>query len=124
MPLKDEQILDCLAAIDELGLLGVQFHLLGVTRTHRLHAFDGFGVTSFDSTSPFRQAFKDENDNFYGAGPGNYTALRIPQVDGNAKLKARIQAGLVDQGEARKRERRCLEALVAYDHDAHHSWRR
>lgn len=115
VPLKDEQILDCLAAIDELELPDAQFHLLGVTRTHRLHAFDGFGVTSFDSTSPFRQAFKDENDNFYGPGPRNYTALRVPQVDGNTKLKARIQAGQVDQGEARGLERRCLEALVAYD---------
>ena len=28
-----------------------------------------FGVTSFDSTSPFRQAFKDDRDNYYDRGP-------------------------------------------------------
>ena len=44
----------------------VELHLLGVTRTEEVASFQRYGVTSFDSTSPFRQAFKDDRDNFYG----------------------------------------------------------
>ena len=56
-------------------------------------------MTSFDSTSAFRQAFKDDKDNYHTADR-TYTALRVPQVDGNPKLKARIQAGRVSPGES------------------------
>src|SRR5205814_1720936 len=44
-----------------------------------------------------------------------FTALRVPQVDGNASLKRRIRAGHIDQREAMHRERRCLAALRAFD---------
>jgi hypothetical protein len=71
-------------------------------------------VTSFDSTTPFRQAFKDDHDNYY-ALDRTYTAVRVPQVDGNNKLKARIRAGRVRQAEARDLEQACLRLLRAYD---------
>jgi hypothetical protein len=73
-------------------------------------------VTSFDSTSPFRQAFKDERDNYY-APNRTYVAVRVPQVGGNTKLKNRIQAGQVNQGQAIKLERAALELLRRYDRD-------
>ena len=76
--------------------------------------FAGFGVTSFDSTSPFRQAFKDERDNYY-LPTGPFTAVRVPQVEGNPRLKARIQAGEVDQALAFKLEERCLSLLRGFD---------
>ena len=41
------------------------FHLLGITRTERVNEFSRYGVASFDSTSPFRQSFKDDRDNYY-----------------------------------------------------------
>ena len=69
------------------------------------------GVASFDSTSPLRQAFKDDKDNYY-TPERTYCAIRVPQVEGNAKMRGRIVAGTVNQGEARRLERTCLETLA------------
>ena len=74
-----------------------------------------YGVTSFDSTSPFRQAFKDDKDNYYVDDDVKLVALRVPPSDGNARLQARIQAGQLDQREVRAAEREALRALRAYD---------
>ena len=78
---------------------GTQLHLLGITRCSNIGEFASLGVTSFDSTSAFRQAFKDDQDNYH-TPDRTYTAIRVPQVDGNPKLKARIQAGRVSQDKA------------------------
>src|SRR5258705_195402 len=94
---------------------GTQTPLFGVTRCEHIPKFAGFGVTSFDSTSPLRQAFKDEKDNYYTPAAGNYPAIRVPQVGGNATLKRRIVAGQVDQDDAVRLERECLDLLMAYD---------
>lgn len=91
-----------------------QLHLLGITRCDSLQAFADYGVTSFDSTSPFRQSFKDDHDNYYTL-ERNYTAVRVPQVDGNPKLKAKIGAGRLRQGQAIDHEQACLRLLRAYD---------
>jgi hypothetical protein len=114
VPLKDHQILDCLRQISTIRDSGTQLHLLGVTRCARMSEFAGLGVTSFDSTSAFRQAFKDDRDNYHTARR-TYTALRVPQIDGNPKLKARIQAGQVAQRDAAEREQGCLRLLRDYD---------
>ena len=71
-------------------------------------------MTSFDSTSPFRQAFKDDRDNFHGADR-TWIALRVPQVDANPKLQRRIRAGEVDGRAARRLEQRALAAVRAFD---------
>ena len=71
-------------------------------------------MTSFDSTSAFRQAFKDDKDNYHTVDR-TYTAIRVPQVDGMPKLKKQILAGKVDQELAIQRERACLRALREYD---------
>jgi hypothetical protein len=91
-------------------------HLLGVTRPEEVEMFADHGVRSFDSTSPFRQAFKDGKDNYWTID-GAYTALRVPQVDGNAKLRSLIRAGRIDQAEARRCERAALDAIRGYDRD-------
>jgi hypothetical protein len=114
VPLKTMQIVECLEAIDEIRDASVTFHLLGVTRSDTVTLFASYGVTSFDSTSPFRQAFKDEKDNYYW-NERSYTALRIPQVEGNVSLSARIRAGQIDQNEALRLEKRALRAVRAYD---------
>lgn len=114
VPLKTPQILATLAAIDEVRRPDTQMHLLGVTRTEHVETFANHGVTSFDSTSPFRRAFKDDQDNYWTA-VRTYTALRVPQVDGNPKLKRRIVAGEVDQAEAINLERTCMDRLVGFD---------
>jgi hypothetical protein len=114
VPLKTPQIMDCLEAIDHVRDATTTLHLLGVTRTESVTSFLAYGVTSFDSTSPFRQAFKDDADNFYGPDR-TYTALRVPPVDGNQRLRARIQAGQIDQREARAHEAVALRAISEVD---------
>lgn len=116
VPLKTKEILACLEAIDDVRKPDTQLHLLGISRCDEIPTFATHGVTSFDSTSPFRQAFKDERDNYYTLRR-NYVALRVPQVDGNTKLKRRIQAGEIGQGEAIAAERTALDALARYDID-------
>ena len=65
VPLKTPSILQCLEAIGAVRAPRTEFHLLGVTRSEHITQFQKFGVTSFDSTSPLRQAFKHDKDNFY-----------------------------------------------------------
>ena len=114
VPLKTPEIVECLAAIDAVRRTDTRLHLLGVTRLPALSTFSRLGVVSFDSTSPLRQAFMDDRDNYYGADRA-YSAIRVPQVQGNARLVARIRAGEVDPDVARGAEQRCLQRLAAYD---------
>jgi hypothetical protein len=116
VPLKTYEILSCLKAIDGIREPRTQLHLLGITRCDSIDRFRAFGVTSFDSTSPFRQAFKDDRDNYYTLNR-TYTALRVPQVDANPKLKARIRAGQISQPAAVELEQRCLGLVRVYDTD-------
>ncbi|MFI7073410.1 tRNA-guanine transglycosylase DpdA [Micromonospora sediminicola] len=114
VPLKTKEILACLRAIDDVRLPDTKLHLLGISRVGDIPTFADHGVTSFDSTSPFRQAFKDDRDNYY-ALDRTYVALRVPQVDGNAKLKARIRSGEISQGQAMQLERVALARLREFD---------
>jgi hypothetical protein len=114
VPLKTPEILASLAKIDEVRRPDTCFHLLGVTRTDALADFARYGVVSFDSTSPLRQAFKDDKDNFYTMD-GAYTAIRIPQVEGNATLQKLILSGAVPQARARHLEKACLQAMKDFD---------
>lgn len=114
VPLKTRDILACLESIDSVRRPATRLHLLGVTRTENVEAFQNFGVVSFDSTSPLRQAFKDDKDNYYTMDR-TYTAIRIPQVEGNPGLQKRIRAGIVSQEQARKLERACLDSVKTFD---------
>lgn len=115
VPLKTRHIMDCLAAIDDVRNRETQLHLLGISRWENATGFAARGVTSFDSTSAFQQAFKDEKDNYY-TDKRHYVAVRVPQVDGNPKLKKAIRAGRVSQDDAIVHERDCLRLLRAYAH--------
>jgi hypothetical protein len=115
VPLKTTEILSCLRRVKQVLRRSTRLHLLGVTRLDRIHELRQLGVVSFDSTSPLRQAFKDDKDNYY-TPEGTYSAIRVPQVEGNAKLRNRIVAGEVNQGDARKLERACLDLLDRFDH--------
>ena len=114
VPLKTHEILACLEAIDSVRRADTQLHLLGITRSEHLARFMKYGVTSFDSTSPFRQAFKDERDNYYTRDK-TYTAIRVPQVQGNIRLRAQILAGRVEQATALRMESACRKALSQFD---------
>jgi len=114
VPLRTIDIVSSLEAIARVLTRGTELHLLGVTRTDEIPTFASLGVTSFDSTSPFRQAFKDDLDNFYTLD-GTFVAVRVPQVDGNAALKRQIAAGRVNQRKAIIAERATLDILRRYD---------
>jgi hypothetical protein len=114
VPLKTPDILSCLQAIQEIREPETQLHLLGITRCEHVNAFAACGVTSFDSTAPFRRAFKDDRDNYYVVDRA-YTALRVPQVDGNPSLRASIRAGRIPQTTAVKLETECLRTLRRFD---------
>ena len=114
VPLKTTAILQCLEAIGVVRNPDTFLHLLGVTRCEHIAHFQQFGVTSFDSTSPLRQAFKDERDNYYTMDR-NYPAIRVPQTEGNPQLQSRIRSGELCQGDVRRLEERCLLGLTEYD---------
>ena len=118
VPLKTNEIIDCLTEISRVALPDVQFHLLGVTRVDSVNIFAGFQVTSFDSTSPFRQAFKDERDNYWTVSE-KFPAIKIPQVDGNPTMRKMVASGFIDQNRAFKLEKQALASIRAYgDHQA------
>ncbi len=114
VPLKTEDILACLESVQEARQSGTALHLFGVTRTDSVSRFADYGVESFDSTSPLRQAFKDEKDNYHTPSR-TYSAIRVPQVEGNPKLQGRIAAGEINQDQAIRLERECLRSLIEYD---------
>jgi hypothetical protein len=114
VPLKTNDIIACLERVSVVRSLQTKLHLLGVTRLDHIVDFAGYGVASFDSTSPLLQAFKDNKDNYYVADSA-FTAIRVPQVEGNPKLAAAIRAGRVDGRIARQLEQRALRTLRAYD---------
>ena len=114
VPLRTPAILCCLEAIDRIRQPGTSLHLLGVTRFEHINHFRKLGVISFDSTSPLRQAFMDEKDNFYTMDR-TYQAIRVPQVEGNPRLQARIRSGELNQDDVRRLEERCLRSLREYD---------
>lgn len=114
VPLKTTEILASLRAVDAVRRRDTRLHLLGITRTDSLRQFASLGVASFDSTSPLRQAFKDAKDNFYTMDR-EFTAIRIPQVEGNPSLQKLISSGRVKQDHARRLEQAALAAMRAFD---------
>jgi hypothetical protein len=100
VPLKTPEIEACLQAIEGVRRPETRFHLLGIIRTELVKRYERYGVASFDSTSPFRQAFKDDRDNYY-APDRKYLAIRVMQVDSNNRLKQRVLAGQLDQNAGR-----------------------
>lgn len=116
VPLRSSAILESLHGVNEVRRSDVRLHLLGVTRTDHVEDFARFGVASFDSTSPLRQAFKDDRDNYYTPSDA-YTAVRIPQVQANAKLMRQIRAGQIRQETALRLERACLEAMAEFEEE-------
>jgi hypothetical protein len=114
VPLKTPDVLACLERVQETRLPRTSLHLLGITRCERIREFSSYGVISFDSTSPLRQAFKDQKDNYY-ALDRTYSAIRVPQVQANPLMLKRILAGEVNQAEARKLEAECMKLLASFD---------
>lgn len=114
VPLKTPDVVACLEAIEPIRSPNTQLHLLGITRVESMTKFESLGVTSFDSTSAFRQSFMDDRDNYHTMTK-TYAAIKVPQVDGNVALKRAILAGRVSQRHAIEAERHSLQALRGFD---------
>ena len=114
VPLKTHEILSSLEAINEIRHSNTKLHLLGISRLENINEFKKYGVYSFDSTSPLKRAFMDNKENYHTLN-GHYTAIRIPQVDGNPQLKKLILAGMVEFSAARKLETACLDGIQEFD---------
>lgn len=113
VPLKTPEIVATLEAINEVRKPRTGLHLLGVTRPDSFEVFQSHGVVSFDSTAPLQRAFKDAKVNYY-ADPEPFTAIHVPQVDGNPTLCRAIRAGRVCEKQAVRLEGDCLKALRDY----------
>jgi hypothetical protein len=118
VPLKSHEIMSVLEAVSEKRKPQTRLHLFGVTRLDHVREFASHGVVSFDSTSPLRQAFKDDRDNYY-TPDRTYVAIRVPQVDVNPKMKIKVLSGEVNQGDAFRLETKCLKALDEFDRGRH-----
>lgn len=114
VPLKTEKLVHVLQSVNDIRHSSTKLHLLGVTRLERIADFRTFGVASFDSTSPLRRAWMDNKVNYFTLDDA-YTALRVPQVDGNVRLQKAIRAGLVKHDLAHAAEQKCLRLLEEYD---------
>lgn len=113
VPLKTSDIRMVVAAVGEVRRSDTRFHLLGITRLEHLHEFRRYGVTSFDTTSPLRQAFMDGKDNYHTPERA-YSAIRVPQAEGPV-MRPLINSGAVDQHEVLRVEQRCLQLLRHFD---------
>jgi len=114
VPLKTDKLVHMLSEVNAIRKRNVKLHLLGVTRLEKIVDFRSFGVASFDSTSPLRRAWLDAKVNYY-TPDRTYTAIRVPQVDGNVRLQKRIRAGEVKQEHALAAEAKCLRYMAEFD---------
>lgn len=119
VPLKSEQIHECLRAIRSAISPVIKIHLLGFAKAEQIHEFIQYNITSFDSTSPFIRAFKDARANYYvqraGGGIDYYSAIRIPQATANPRLMRAVKRGTLRQEDIVKSESRALKVLREYD---------
>lgn len=111
VPLKPPEIHAAVRAIREAAPT-VKVHLLGFTKANHIHEFVDYNITTFDSSSPLIRAFKDNRNNYW-ADDRSYTALRIPPVGDNPRVKRRVLAGQVDQEIAKEDERWALDQVRA-----------
>ena len=118
VPLRTPQVKACLRAVRDAIPHDAAMHVLGFAKAEDIQEFVPFGITSFDTTSPLRRAFKDARCNYYLRRPGTgldyYTALRVPQATENPKLQRLAKEGKVRQEDLQRLERRALESLRAY----------
>ena len=122
-------------ASKEISTVRETWHATASARHHAVQQHGGvrlLGVTSFDSTSAFRQAFKDDRDNYHTVGPDLYgdprsPGGRKPQTEEHASRQAGSskqhaiqleQACLRRAARIRRRrreDRACYRRLHAYE---------
>jgi len=119
VPVSVDGIKLALTAIREKIKRKTRLHILGFAKADRIREFKGFGIESFDSTSPMYQAFMDAKSNYYvrnGAGGLDYyTAVRVPLATEDRALKVAASEGRIRQETLATLERTALGALREFD---------
>ncbi|WP_420566404.1 tRNA-guanine transglycosylase DpdA [Thalassobaculum sp.] len=118
-PLRSPEIKKALTHIRRSITASTRLHVLGFAKAEQIHEFTGFGITSFDSSSPLIRAFKDARSNYYlpleGGGLAYYSAIRVPQAIENNKLKSLAKEGVYQQENLQEREQAAMRALRFFD---------
>jgi len=114
--LQTSDIMACVEAVTAAAKSSTRLHLLGVSRTDCFAQLRKWGIASFDSTMPLRQAFMDDKHNYHMADTA-YLAIRVPQVVGNNQIARRVRQGFLSASEAFALEQSALDALTRYDRD-------
>src|SRR2546430_3565008 len=82
VPLSSPAVHLCLQAMRSVIKRSTRLHILGFAKAEQISEFTGYGIASFDSTSPLIRAFKDARANYYAPGRNGslryFTAIRIP----------------------------------------------
>lgn len=119
VPLKVDAIHNVLREIRSAIKSSTSIHLLGFAKADHIQDFVRYNVTSFDSTSPMIQSFKDAKKNYYAKSSDGkmvyYSAIRIPQAMENSRLMQGVKRGLFNSEDLQKREIRALESVRSYD---------
>lgn len=117
VPVGVRDIHQVLEAVRRKIPLDTRIHILGFAKANYLHEFLRYNITSFDTTSPLIQAFKDSRQNYWtqeGSKVGHYTAIKIPQVHANNRLKNMVRMGVFSQEFIISKEIAALQAVWAY----------
>lgn len=119
VPLKVDVIHQILREIRGAIKPDTKIHLLGFAKAEAIGQFTGYGISSFDSTSPLIRAFKDSKANYYlpssRGGLEYYAAVRIPQALENPRLVQGIKRGIFSAEDLQIREQKALDSLRKYD---------
>lgn len=119
VPLNARSIHLCLKAIREKIKPTTRLHLLGFAKAEQIAEFAGYGIESFDSTSPLLRAFKDARANYYVLREDGlldyYAAIRIPQSTENPRLVRAAKEGRYRQEDLMELERAALQAVRSLD---------
>lgn len=118
VPLKSNQIKQCLQSIRDVVPASTELHILGFAKADDIHEFIPFNISSFDTTSPLIRAFKDARNNFWLANDKGaldyFCSIRIPQALENPKLKRMVREGRACTDDLVTLEARALDGLRAY----------
>jgi hypothetical protein len=120
VPLKVNQIRECVLAIRAQVPAETKLHLLGFAKADDIASFAPYNITSFDTTSPLIRAFKDHTQNYYLPVPNQgrltyFTAIRVPQSIENLRLQRLVKRGFFKAEDLTKLEAEALGALRAFD---------
>jgi hypothetical protein len=119
VPLKVDLIHTVLGLLRNAIRPETNIHLLGFAKADYIQDFTGYGITSFDSTSPLIKAFKDEKNNYFlpngNGGLEYYTAVRIPQAMENTRLMQGIKRGIFSAEDIQRKEQKALSTMREYD---------